>query len=143
MPLNEKWHSRLPRCEAAFQGFFFGAMFEEKYFAVAWWSKPVARMLNGKGLVELRRLAISDESPKNTASRMLGWMLRELRKTKDYKKAISYQDTDVHTGGIYRATGWKPESTKKRIETNSGWCSRVNRSNQTTSPKIRWGIELL
>lgn len=146
MPLNEAWHSRLPDCKNAFAGFFFGAVFEHKYYAVAWWSHPVARALNGKGWVELRRFAISSEAPKNTASRMLGWMVRTIRKTGEYEKAISYQDEDVHSGTIYKASGWTREKIGQRIDESKGWNNwktrEGNRKNQSTAPKHRWAINL-
>lgn len=141
MPLNEAWHSRLPECKNAFEGVFFGGLHDHEYWVVAWWSKPVARAYNGKGYLELRRMAIRDNAPKNTASRFLGWMARHLRKTTPTTKLISYQDAEVHTGTIYRASGWSPEGIKKNIGT--GWQTRdANRQNQSTADKIRWEYQL-
>jgi len=141
MPLNEQWHSRLPQCRNAFEGIFFGGKMGEEYWVVAWWSKPVARAYNGKGYMELRRMAIRDGAPKNTASRFLGWMTRHIRKTTETKKLISYQDAEVHTGTIYKASGWTVggRSTVGTL----GWQTRgANRQNQSKADKIRWEHQL-
>jgi hypothetical protein len=142
MPLNNAWHSRLPDCKNAFEGWFYGAEFDGHVWAVAWWSKPVARMFNGLGFAELRRFAIREGSPDNTASRMLGWMARDIRKTMpQIVKLISYQDTAVHHGTIYKASGWACESVGQEVKT--GWMSRAsNRQNQSTAPKARWVLAL-
>ena len=75
--LNKKWHSRLPICTNCWDGICFGAEYKNKLYAVAWWSKPIAqnRLKDGKRVFELRRMAISDECPKNTASRFLKIMI--------------------------------------------------------------------
>jgi len=137
MPLNEAWHSRLPQCKNAFEGIFFGGKFDEQYWVVAWWSKPVARAYNGLGYLELRRMAIRDGAPKNTASRFLGWMARHIKKTTECTRLISYQDAEVHTGTIYKASGWVVGGIKKNI--GVGWQTReANRQNQSVADKIRW-----
>lgn len=99
----------------------------------------MAREYNGRGYLELRRMAISDDAPKNTASRMLGWMVREIRKL-GFVKAISYQDTEVHAGTIYKASGWKVGGLKKNIGT--GWNTRDRPTMQTTADKVRWELAL-
>ena len=74
--LNEIWHSRLPKVHwsnvvRASPYASFVAESDAVAYAAAIWSAPVARMLNGKGWLELRRMAIAPDAPKNTASRML------------------------------------------------------------------------
>jgi hypothetical protein len=142
MPLNNAWHSRLPDCKNAFQGWFYGAEFDGHMWAVAWWSKPVARMYNGLGFAELRRFAIRRGSPANTASRMLGWMARDIRKTMPHiVKLISYQDREVHKGTIYKASGWRVDGNRKKI--GVGWKTRAaNRQNQSQADKVRWALVL-
>jgi len=136
LKLNRKWHSRLPEL-TNWQGCLaFGAECNNVTYAVALWGQPVARMLNGRGWIELRRMAIADDAPKNTASRMIGWMLRELRKDGRWTRAISYQDTAVHAGTIYKASGW---TVGNRSE--GGEWSRPSRGRdkvQTASEKVRW-----
>lgn len=134
------WHSRLPEI-VNWQGCSpcYGAESGGIWYAIAMWGPPVARMLNGRGWVELRRFAIAPDAPRNTASRMLGWMARQVGNL-GFKKAISYQDTAVHTGTIYRAAGW----TAGHASDGGEW-SRPSRGRvvvQTASPKIRWELEL-
>ena len=132
----------MPDCKNCFEGFFFGAKYDVKYYAVAWWSKPVARKLNNKGLIELRRLAIHQDAPKFTATRMLSRMRKQIKiEFPEISKCISYQDTDVHSGTIYKADNWKIGNVGTRVR--KGWESRdCNRQNQSTAPKIRWEYEL-
>ena len=92
--LNELWHSRMPRldCYAVCKPCF-AAEFENIFYAIAMWSLPIAanRLKNGKESLELRRMAIADDAPKNTASRMLKIMTMMIRKQRpDIKRLISY-----------------------------------------------------
>lgn len=139
--LNRLWHSRLPRlgtgCIANQPFLCHGAEFEGVLYAVAIWSNPVARNLPQHEWLELRRLAIAPDSPRNTASRMLGIMARMIRKSRpEVTRLVSYQDMEVHTGGIYRAAGW----TATTMNQDGNW-NRPNRSRpkaQSESPKQRW-----
>ena len=144
--LNELWHSRLPdisnwqNCEC------FAADFGNRYYAVAMWSIPSARGLNGMGWYELRRMAIAPDAPKNTASRMIKIMRETIKKERpEIIKLISYQDTDVHLGTIYKASGWKVGNVGERIDEtkkHNNWKTRKGRKNQSTAPKIRWEYDL-
>jgi len=124
MELNAKWHSMLPRKSAAFLGALlcgnmsiaYAAEFENQFYAVAIWSQPVARSYCDGHTIELRRLAICEQAPKFTASRMLGVMRRlvvrdyaketnrqpYIAKPMQIRKLVSYLAVDVHTGTIYR-----------------------------------------
>ena len=73
-------------------------------------------------------------------------MVRKLKKSR-WKKAISYQDTAVHKGTIYKAAGWKIEN----VNSGSGhqWVAkekpgafRKSGNEGEKSPKVRWGISL-
>jgi hypothetical protein len=145
--LNEQWHSRLPYVGGFYiDGLFFGGFFGPVCYAVAGWSAPIARMLTLKGKIyyELRRFAIAPDAPRNTASRMLAFMVRYIKKTKPKKDClISYQDTEVHTGTIYKAVGWNAAHISKANDQN--WVKthgRPSSSLQTTAPKIRWEKQL-
>ena len=141
--LNEEWHSRLPIVTNCFEGICYGAEYKNMFYAVAWWSKPIAqnRLTNGSTIYELRRFAIADDAPKNTASKMLSFMKKDIKKLFPHiKRLISYQDTDAHYGTIYKASGWEQET-----EGNfTSWENRkdFNRVDQSKSPKVRWGIKL-
>lgn len=135
--LNSEWHSRLPEVTNCFSGICFGAVYKNRFYAVAWWSIPIAenRLKNGKSIYELRRMAISDDSPKNTASRFLKIMLMRIKKDLPrIKKVISYQDTAVHVGTIYKASGW----TQETKPTFTSWKNRPNRNDLSTGEKVRW-----
>ena len=55
----------------------------------------------------LTRLWLSDELPGNSESRVLGIVLRALRKDTGLKFLVSYADpSQGHVGTIYQATGW-------------------------------------
>lgn len=149
--LNGKWHSRLPRIgdppgtEKAMS--CFAATFEDRIFAVAIWSHPVNRTLPQKTWIELRRMAICDERPDNTASWMLGIMARLLRRERpQLVKLISYQDLGVHSGTIYKAAGWTATQVKKYKlgGDENAWTNtkRTRPKCQASSDKQRWEREL-
>lgn len=140
--LNKTWHSRLPNVDwsnivRASPSACFVAEYNDIAYASAIWSAPVARLLNGRNWLELRRLAIAPDAPKNTATRMLRVMrLMIAKELPEIVNLISYQDTEVHTGTIYRAAGWKPT-----VRNECGDWQRPNRHRnaaQSLSPKVRW-----
>lgn len=53
---------------------------------------------------------------------------------------ISYQDTEVHSGTIYKAAGWK--ETTRKIVGKTGWNSRKRNQMQTTADKVRWDMSV-
>lgn len=58
-------------------------------------------------VVTLARLWLSDGCPKNSESRVIGVVLRHLRRQSHWKLLLSYADPSVgHVGTIYQATGW-------------------------------------
>jgi hypothetical protein len=60
-------------------------------------------------VLELRRLVLVDEAPKNSESRVVGWTLRHIRKNlPNVNIVVSYADPHHgHTGVIYRASNFK------------------------------------
>lgn len=119
--LNRLWHSILPSIDT-------GCIVKQPYpcfaathagiiYSVAIWSNPIARHLPQHSWLELRRMAIAPDAPRNTGSRMLAIMRRLLRN--DYphiERIISYASASVHTGAIYRADGWV-EAARSRPDT--------------------------
>lgn len=143
--LNRLWHSRLPRFGTGFvraQPFLcYAAEFQGVYYGVAIWSNPVARNLPQQEWLELRRLAIAPDAPRNLASRMLGVMRRLIQEERpDVKRLVSYQDMDAHTGAIYRAAGWTP--TRMNMDGNWTRTARPRPKAQSESPKQRWEKEI-
>jgi hypothetical protein len=139
--LNRAWHSRLPKvCDGMFS-YAFHACNANVSYAVALWSNPVARLLPQHWL-ELRRLACSPEMPKNGASAFLGWMVRYLRKHhRQHERLISYQDTEVHKGTIYKASGWIEANRTRKGNTwknNVRDRQNINGDEAMASIKVRW-----
>lgn len=135
---NRDWHSRLPEL-TNWQNCFasFGAVYCNRFYAVAMWSHPVARPFNGLGILELRRMAIAPDAPKNTGSRFLRIMALYIAKDiPEITRLISYQDTAVHKGTIYKAAGWEAKGFRKGSEWNCP--TRYRAKSQSTSDKVRW-----
>lgn len=128
--LLSRWHSSLPdlhwsnitrnRHYACF-----GAKYRDNWFAVGLWSSPTSRALDTGSALELRRLAISLPSPRNTASWMIGKMVKSIKKDlPEIKRLVSYQDMGTHAGTIYAASGWEMGS---KTAGRKGF-----------TPKVRW-----
>lgn len=144
--LNEAWHSRLPRfgtgCIENQSFLCFGAQHQGLLYGVAIWSNPVARNLPQHTWLELRRLALAPDAPRHTASWMLGLMVRMIRKMRPaVVRLVSYHDTEVHTGTIYKASGWSATTVNK----NGNWTRtrRPRPTAQSLAPKQRWELQLM
>lgn len=151
--LNKLWHSRLPEYNTGFclnSLVSYGAIFENKYYAIAIWTNPVAAALPQHEWLELRRMAICSDAPKNTASRMISVMSRLIhRKFPAVVKLISYQDCETHQGTIYKASGWKQGNFHQGGSWNRPNARNLNGKprtrpdlNQATGAKIRWEKDL-
>jgi hypothetical protein len=140
--LNRAWHSRLPKIGNSHFRVCYAAECANRIYAVAAWSNPVARLLPQRSWLELRRFAIAPDAPRYTASRMLGWMRRDIRtRFPAVERLISYQDLEAHTGTIYKAAGWtRAENFTVRARGWIGWGSRPRkgRTNQALAPRMRW-----
>lgn len=143
--LNRAWHSRLPRFgtgavkgRSAAQRFLcHGAAHDDRLYAVSIWSAPAARELPQQTWLELRRLAAAPDAPRNTCSRMLCVMELLIRRGRpEIVRLVSYQDTEAHTGAIYRAAGWVEADVKRGAEWDCP--SRPRPKAQSTSDKQRW-----
>lgn len=98
-------------------------------------------MKNGKEILELRRLAIADSAPPNTATQAISYMQKEIKRTMpDIKKLISYQDTEVHTGTIYKASNWNIGAETPLMD----WTTENRKRNtlQSNASKIRWEYDI-
>lgn len=142
------WHSRMPQVDIGtckmHPCISYAAIFDEGIYATAIWSQPIAanRLKDGKRLIELRRMAIGPLAPKNTASRMLSFMKRDIfDRFPNVLRLISYQDTGVHHGTIYKASGWSLVNSQDEFLQWDGPRSRPNKV-QSESPKNRWELEL-
>jgi hypothetical protein len=153
--LNALWHSRLPIYETGFclnSTVSYGALFQNRYYAVAIWTNPVARNLPQRSWLELRRMAIAPDAPRYTASRMLSIMAKLIRvNLPDVTTLISYQDIEVHKGIIYKAAGWVQAPRRHRggswnrpnSKNTSNGKPRIRPDlNQAIGAKIRWQKEI-
>ena len=150
--LNAKWHSRLPFYKTGFclnAKVAYGLFYKNLVYGVAIWSNPVARNLPQKEYLELRRMALSPQCPKNTASRMLSVMTRLIKKKyPEITRLVSYQDVEVHTGCIYRASGWRIGLVHRGGSWNRPNSKNLSNgkprtrpdSNRATGPKVRWEL---
>lgn len=142
LEINAAWHSILPRFGTGFivnQPFpcFAAVCARGTIYAVAIWSNPAARNLPQQTWLELRRMAIADDAPKNLASRMLAVMRRMLhRKYAEVVRVCSYQSKSVHAGTIYRADGWRPVSECKGDTWNRP--KRARPESQQIDDRVRW-----
>jgi hypothetical protein len=142
--LNRRWHSRLHIYETGFcekARICFGALYEGYFYAAAIWDNPTARSLPQHEWLELKRMAICAEAPKNTASRMLKIMTAIIKKRfPEIERLISYQDVEVHKGTIYKAAGWHVGHNGK----SGSWGgenhkrSRPDYNNVSGKWRIRW-----
>ena len=141
--LNALWHSRLPIYETGCclkARVCYGAIYDGLWYAVAIWDNPTARALPQHTWLELKRLAIAPDAPRNTASRMLrimGILIRQ--KFPEIDCLISYQDIEAHRGTIYKAAGW----VIGRLHRGGSWWREEQKRfrpdlNSATGPKRRW-----
>jgi len=142
--LNALWYSRFPKIDWSNvvrnkDSACYVAEYDDIAYAVAIWSSPIAanRLVEGNTALELRRMAICDNAPTNTASRMIGVMRRMIVKEMPHLTLlVSYQDTDVHAGTIYKASGWIAAAQNK----GTSWTNENRQRNkeQSLADKVRW-----
>jgi hypothetical protein len=97
-------------------------------------------------------MACAPDAPKNTASRFLGWMVKHMKaQHPQHSRAISYQDTEVHAGTIYKASGWTLDHVSSprvrdrsgnRVGTTRQYRSNLNGAAPDASAKARWSVAL-
>lgn len=146
--LNAAWHSRFPKID-------WSNVVRNRYYAcyvleaagvaygVAIWSSPIAanRLKDGQRLLELRRLALAPECPKNTATWMLARMQEDItQRFPEVIRLISYQDTAVHFGTIYKAANWTMANVQEEEVKWDG--PRKRNQEQSTAPKARWEMQI-
>ncbi len=144
--LNRLWHSRFPDTGGGGNRVSYTAEFDGIYYATAIWTNPTSPKLPQLTWLMLKRFAIADDAPKNTASRMEGWMVRDIRKRfPDVVMLVSYSDPDSHEGTIYKACGWMEGETTERTEVCKHWKNRVRgkvTKNEPCRRVTRWTKEL-
>ncbi len=135
--LNRLWHSRLPRFGRPTCRIAYAAECNGLYYAVAIWTNPNARMLPQLEWMELNRMADAPDAPNNSASRMLGWMVRDIRRRyPEMRRLVSYQELDYHAGTIYRAAGWRETQRSEGGDWNTA--SKPRGKAERDGPKQCW-----
>ncbi|MFC4161962.1 Mom family adenine methylcarbamoylation protein [Chitinimonas lacunae] len=140
------WHSALPNIPATNiqrnrRYACFALVCNGYAYAIAVYSSPVNRHLDDGATVELRRLAISDKCPRNTATWFMARCEKQLQsKMPEIKRLVSYQDTTKHTGTIYKAGNWHNAADVRYVS----WArTRTDRApSQSKSAKVRWEKQL-
>jgi len=145
--LVRQWHSRLPNTQRGPWMYAFKASYNGITYAVALWNNPSGRCLPSHW-VELRRMACSPDSPKNTASRFLAYMCHWFEiNHPEHERCISYQDTEVHEGTIYKASNWQAayrsapryrDRSKPRVGTQRMYRTMINSVDVDAAAKVRW-----
>lgn len=139
--LNNMFHSRLPKIHWSNivrnrYSVCYGLHYGENWVGVGIWSSPVNQNFDIVKTLELRRLALSDMCPKNTASNIISRMINEITvRFPLVTDLISYQDTEVHKGTIYKASNWVVDGETKFTTWGK---SRKRSSDQSKANKIRW-----
>jgi len=105
---------------------------------VAMCGRPVARMLDGKTIVEVNRVCVRRDVPDvyrwNACSMLYGWSAREAKR-RGFAKIITYT-LESEPAVTMRAVGWKAAA-----RTKGGSWNRPGRARSDTAPtvpKIRW-----
>lgn len=71
----------------------------------------------GKKVVELKRMVISRQCPKNTASWMIAKCIKDIRNNTKYTDIISYADQEFgHKGTVYKAANFQYLGTQKKAQ---------------------------
>lgn len=100
--------------------------------------RPVARMLDPKGVLEVNRLCLSTNIAEglawNACSMAYGWAAREARR-RSYPKIVTYTRAD-EPGTSLIAAGWVVESRTKGRHWSSP--SRVREKKGVAIDKLRW-----
>jgi len=104
-----KWHYLHRQAPTSFS---YGAYFSGQIIGACTIGKPASHTLligvagkeRAADVFELNRLCFLDEAPKNSESRFIGWVIRQMAKS---TILVSYADTaQGHSGIVYKATNW-------------------------------------
>ncbi len=92
-------------------------------------------------VLELRRLALLDDCPKNTESWFIAMCIREIKKDAKFKICVSYADPHHgHVGAVYQAANWNYEgqTAKNKIwRTPEGNCYHSKTMHNTYKGKYK------
>ena len=115
--------------------FSLGVFVGPRLIGVLIFGRPVARLEDQGGTLELLRMVLFD-SPKNSESRALGLAERWVRKNTSFRRFIAYADTERHEGTIYKAANWAVLGL--RPLNRDGWTSRRGRIPDAGGRKMKF-----
>tara|TARA_R110000822_G_scaffold1299_6_gene5906 strand:+ start:6115 stop:6801 length:687 start_codon:yes stop_codon:yes gene_type:complete len=110
-----------------------GLFLDDRVYGVAIYGFPVGRQvvksitpsLENTEVLELTRLWLKDEAPKNSESFFIGKTFKWLKKNTDIKVLISYADPMAdHVGIIYQATNWLYQGNNTMLV--KGYLHKIN-----------------
>ncbi len=137
--LTRLWHSRFPELGGGGARVCYAAEAGGTLYAVAVWTNPTSPKLPQLEWLMLKRFAIADDAPRYTASRMMGWMGRDIqRRFPEVTTLVSYHDPDTHDGTIYAATGWERGEATRRAGIRWHNRDRVHTANEPPRRVVRW-----
>lgn len=96
---------RTNRCKYAYGAYLYGEL-----IAVAVFGSLVRQNITKSKAIELVRLCRHPHFyNRNLMSKFLSWSCKEIKKLKIYNTIVSYADTTIHEGTIYKACNWIDE----------------------------------
>jgi len=113
--LIKQWHySRSSRSQQQKHVFKLVDNTDNSLTGVAIYGNPMSRHFNKLETIELRRLCLIDDTPKNTESYFIAQTLRWLGKHTTYKQVVSFADPNHgHAGTIYKASNFLYDGREK------------------------------
>lgn len=111
----ERWHYS-GTCRSMQQKHVFKLISKktDELIGVAIFGKPMGKSYNGTNTIELRRLCLIDDTPKNSESFFIAGALRYLQKHTSYAQVVSFADPNHgHVGTIYRASNFVYDGLEK------------------------------
>lgn len=120
---------------------------------VALWLPPTKRCAmtvhsKWRRVLSLSRLAIVPAEPQNAASMLIGRSLKVIRAEEKWKAVVTFADeSEGHTGVIYRATGWryvgKTKPTARWKDVNGRQVSRLSTKTRTVTQMRALGLRVV
>lgn len=95
---------KVTQCYALYEGDVLrGALMFGQLTTTAWKKYGEAE----SDVVELRRMVVADECPRNTNSWFMSKAIKDFKRRFDYKVCVSYADPEHgHAGIVYQASNW-------------------------------------
>jgi hypothetical protein len=120
---------------------------------VALWLPPTKRCAmtvheHWQRVLSLSRLAVAPTEPQNAASILIGASIRLIRREGEWKALVTFaDDSQGHTGTIYRATNWiyrgKTSATPRWEDSNGRQVARLSTRSRSISEMKSLGYTMV